>query len=105
MDEEKFSKDILEVKYPYFKNEPDVDDSIGSYASETKTHTNYFWMYTVSKLINSLTEAGLHIEFFNEYTDYICDMGNMKSNDNKLYSYEFNKDKYPMSFSLKASIY
>lgn len=105
MDEEKFSKNILEVKYPYFKTKPDVDNDIGGYASVTKEHINYFWMYTISKLINSLTFAGLHIEFFNEYTDYICDMGNMKPNDKELYYYDFNDNKFPMTFSLKASVY
>ncbi|MHC1747247.1 MAG: class I SAM-dependent methyltransferase [Cellulosilyticaceae bacterium] len=105
MDEEKFSQGRLEVKYPYFKTQPDVDDTIGGYASETKKHTNYFWMYTVSKLVNSLVQSGLHIEFFNEYTDYMCDLGNMKLNEKQLYSYEFNSDKFPMSFSLKASVY
>lgn len=70
MDEQKLANNIMEVKYPYFGKEPDVDDSIGGYASEPKHGVKaYFWMYTVSDLINSLTSAGLHIQYFNEFKE------------------------------------
>lgn len=107
MDEGKFSNGELIVKYPYFSTKPDSDNFIGGYASESKEHVNYFWMYTVGKIINSLSSAsaGMHIEFFNEYTDYICDNGNMKLTDRNTYICDFNDGKFPMSFSLKASVY
>lgn len=48
----------------------------------------------------------MHIEFFNEFTDNYYDSGNMQpSEKNGLYRYIYNTDKYPMSFSLKASVY
>jgi len=69
MDTEKLADNITEIKYPYFSKVPDADDSIGGYASETKHAVNYYWMHTVSDIINSLTFAGLHIEYFNEYKE------------------------------------
>ena len=105
-DEPKLAENIMEVKYPYFGKEPDVDDSIGGYASAWKNGVKaYFWMYTVSDIINALASAGLHIEYFNEFREYMCDMGGMKSVDGGLWNYDFNDDKFPMSFSLKARVY
>ena len=53
-DEGKLSEGVTEIAYPYFATEPDVDDSIGGYASET-THgvEVYFWMYKISDVLNS----------------------------------------------------
>jgi hypothetical protein len=64
-------------------------------------------MHTVSDIINSLTRAGLHIEYFNEHAENFYDSGNMQASSSKkgLYAYSCNRDKYPMSFSLKASAY
>ncbi|MFZ2537604.1 MAG: class I SAM-dependent methyltransferase [Oscillospiraceae bacterium] len=106
MDEQKFSKNQLEIKYPYFSKIPDADNSIGGYASKPREHLNYYWMYTISDVINSLTEVGLHIDFFNEYDQCICDMtDNMFVDDKNLFCNDFCKDRFPMSFSLKARIY
>jgi Methylase involved in ubiquinone/menaquinone biosynthesis len=107
MDESKLSKEKYEIKYPYFGKEPDVDDSIGGYASEVKHGVKaYFWMHTISDIINALTSAGLHIEFFNEFTENFFDSGDMEQvADKGLYRYQYNTNKYPMSFSLKATVY
>lgn len=106
-DESKLGQQKMELKYPYFGKEPDVDDCIGGYASEVKTGVKaYFWMHTVSDIINALVSAGLHIEFFNEFTENYYNLGDMEPiKGTGLYTYEHNKDKYPMSFSLKASVY
>ena len=107
MDESKLSEEEYEIKYPYFGKEPDVDDSIGGYASELKHGVRaYFWMHTISDIINALTSAGLHIEYLNEFTENFFDSGDMeKVGDKGLYRYEYNTNKYPMSFSLKATVY
>lgn len=104
---EKLADNILEIQYPYFSKEPDVDDSIGGYASEPKYGVKaYFWMYTVSDIINSLTGAGLHVEFFNEFRENFFDSGGLTNlGDSGLYNYDYNDDKFPMSFSLKATVY
>lgn len=106
LDESKLSKQIYDIKYPYFGKSPDVDDSIGGYASETKHGVkSYFWMHTVSDIINALTNAGLHIEYFNEYKENFFNSGDMPAiKESGLYNYDYNTDKYPMSFSLKATV-
>ena len=106
-DEDRLREERYGIKYPYFKKEPDTDDSIGGYASEAKKGVQaYFWMYKVSDLINALSSAGMHIEFFNEHPELFFDSGDMKKlGETGLYEYEFNRDKFPMSFSLKASVY
>jgi len=105
-DENKLSENTTEIKNPYLIQEPDIDDSIGGYASEAKQGvTAYFWMYTISDIINSLTSAGLHIEYFNEFRENFFDAGGSRSVGCGLWNYNFNDDKFPMSFSLKASVY
>jgi ubiquinone/menaquinone biosynthesis C-methylase UbiE len=106
LDESKLDKEIYEIEYPYFGKSPDVDTTIGGYASEPKGGVKaYFWMHTVSDIINSLAKAGMHIEYFNEYTDNFFNSGNMEHSDKTgLYKYTYNIDKYPMSFSLKATL-
>jgi len=105
-DEAKLGENITEIKYPYFEKKPDVDEYIGGYASETKGGVKaYFWMYTISDIINSLVSAGLHIEYFNEFRENFFDPGGCKNVGNGLYNYDYNDGLYPMSFSLKASVY
>lgn len=106
-DDTKLDKEIYEIMYPYFSKEPDESNSIGGYASERKDGVKaYFWMYTISDIVNSLTREGLHIEFLNEYRENFFDSGNMKFiKEKRMYNYEYNKNKYPMSMSLMASVY
>jgi len=105
-DESKLSDGITEIKYPYFKKTPDIDNTIGGYASETKDGVEtFFWMYKTSDVINSLISAGLHIEFFNEFQENFFDIGGGKRVDGNLYNFEYNDGLFPMSFSLKASVY
>ena len=105
-DTEKLPDNITEIKYPYFSKEPDVDDSIGGYATETKYGVQaYSWMYTVSDIINALASAGLHIEYFNEFRENFFDSGKTRYIGYGLFNYDFNHDKFPMSFSLKATVY
>jgi len=104
-DTEKLPENITEIKYPYFGKKPDVDDTIGGYASESKHGVkSYFWMHTISDIINSLTSAGLKIEYFNEFSENFFDAGGSTKVDNGLWNYDFNDNKFPMSFSLKATV-
>jgi len=105
LDEVKLSKGIFDVKYPYFGKKPDMDYSIGGYATESKQGVEaFFWMYTISDLINSLTSEGLHIEYFNEYKENFYDAGGCNSINNGLFNYDFNYDLFPISFSMKATV-
>jgi len=103
-DTEKLRDGVTEIKYPYFDKTPDVDDSIGGYASEAKGGVQaYFWMHTVSDIINALISAGLRIDYFNEHKENFFDAGGLEYVGDGLFNYGFNDDKFPMSFSLKAS--
>ena len=102
-DEGKLAKGETAIKYPYFKTAPDVDESIGGYASESKGGVKtYFWQYKISDVINSLVMAGLKIEFFNEFVENFFDPGGCERVGDGLYNYPFNGNLFPMSFSLRA---
>lgn len=102
-DEEKIKKGVLDLKYPYFDNEADVSSMIGGYASETKEAKNYFWMYTLSKLINALSQADLFIEYMKEYDRCASGMGGTKKDEDNLFYYPELEGKLPLVFSLKAT--
>ena len=104
LDEDLISKEELVIKYPYFDKEPDISNTIGGYASESKEATSYFWMYTISDIINALIKAGLQIEYFNEYDTLFWNNGNMEKIDKSLYVYPFLRNKLPFTFSLKATV-
>jgi len=105
MNWEKSSDNIIEIQCPYFGKEPDIEDSIGGYASAWKDGVKaYSWIFTVSDIINSLASAGLHIEYFNEYRENFFNAGGMDNVGSGLWNYGYNNDKFPMSFSLKASV-
>lgn len=107
LDESLLAQEKYEIKYPYFGKIPDEDDTIGGYASEVKDGVKaYFWMHPVSDILNSLIKAGMHIEFFNEFPENFFDSGDMRISSKKgLYEYSYNQEKYPMSFSLKATVF
>lgn len=104
LDEQKLKNNELSIKYPYFNKIPDEDTTIGGYASKPKKARNYFWMYTVSDIINSLVNAGLSIEFFNEYDKLFYDMGEMERIEKGLFHYPHLRGKLPFIFSLKATV-
>jgi SAM-dependent methyltransferase len=104
-DEEKLVNNVTEIKYPYFGKEPAVEDTIGGYACVAKHGVQtFFWMHTVSDIINALTSVGMHIEYFHEFRENFFDAGSMRDVDGCLFNYDYNDNKFPMSFSLKASI-
>ena len=105
LDEEALERGVYDVRYPYFAKEPTVDDYIGGYASEQKGGVkSYDWMHTVADIINSLTAAGLRIEYFHEFKENFFDAGGMIEVEGGLWNYSFNDNKFPMSFSLKAKV-
>lgn len=103
-DEERLKSNELIVKYPYFIKRPDKSDTIGGYASEAKQGENFFWMYTVSEIMNALIQAGLQVEYFNEYDTLFYDMGGMTRADSGEYFYPHFRDQLPFSFSIKATV-
>lgn len=102
-DEEKLPE--LVVKYPYFRKEPDWDDSIGGYASEVHQAVNYSWMYTVGEIITALSAAGLHVEWFHEFDWLYYRLDEEQVRDEAGgWTYPTLKGKLPFTFSLKATV-
>lgn len=94
----------LIMKYNYFNAEADEDEPIGGYASKTRYSTNYWWNHTMSDIVNALIEAGLEIEYLHEFDTLFWDMGGMTQKASGLYQYPHFKNKFPMSYSIKARV-
>jgi SAM-dependent methyltransferase len=103
-DEERLGENQLIVKYPYFIKRPDKAGTIGGYASDTKVGENYSWMYTISEIINSLTHAGLGIEYLHEHDTLFYDAGGMQRLDGGQYRPAGWDKLLPLSFSLRATV-
>ncbi|MFW6287580.1 MAG: class I SAM-dependent methyltransferase [bacterium] len=101
-DEDELDRGVLSVKYPYFKDDPDLDNYIGGYASEAKESENYFWLYKVSDLINSLSSAGLFVEYIHEYDRAVEGMAGRERDENDLMYYPEFEGGLPLTMSLKA---
>jgi SAM-dependent methyltransferase len=103
-DEEKLPD--LVVKYPYFQKTADKDEWIGGYASEPKKSDNYYWMYTIGEIINAISQAGMHLEWFHEF-DWLY---YKESEDRQVLDEGGNwvfpeyRGKLPFTFSLKATV-
>ena len=98
----------LQLKYNYFhRTEPLEFTAEGSYASDD-SHMNplkeYEWYHSLSDIINSLIQAGLKIEFFNEYPFSTYKVYAFTEKDSNGY-YRLKKQKadIPLLFTLKAS--
>lgn len=105
-DETRVAEQQYEIRYPYFNKAPEREDSIGGYAAPRRGGAElYSWMYTVGEVVNALVAAGLRIEYWHEFPELYYNGGGMdKVGDTGLYAYPFNKDKFPMSFSLRATL-
>lgn len=107
-DEGRLGKEEYAIKYPYFDHEADLEETIGGYAAETRRGVEaWFWMHKVSDFVDAVAGNGMHLEYFHEFPENFCDMsGDMTYIPGQgLFVYPHNKDKYPMSYSLKATVY
>jgi SAM-dependent methyltransferase len=96
----------LVVKYPYFQKSADQDEWIGGYASKPKKAVSYSWMYTIGEIINALSQAGLHIEWFHEFDWLYYRLSKerqIKDRDGN-WAYPEHQERLPFTFSLKATI-
>jgi len=96
----------LVVKYPYFQKTADRFEWIGGYASQPQNAVNYSWMYTIGELINVLSQAGLHIEWFHEFDWLYYKLSAEKQlrDEDGGWVYPEHKGGLPFTFSLKATI-
>ncbi len=98
----------LQLKYNYFhRPEPIEFTAEGSYASDAshmKSQKEYEWDHSLSDIINSLIQAGLKIEFFNEYPFTSYQRFAFSEKDTKgYYRLKHQKAEIPLLFTLKAS--
>lgn len=101
------SKDAtrLDAVWPYFKTpEPIYWEPESDYADPTNIWTKgtYEWPHALSEIINSLTEAGLKIEFFNEHKAIFFKQFPFMIKGEDGY-YHLEGDRLPLVFSLKAT--
>ncbi|MCL2151247.1 MAG: class I SAM-dependent methyltransferase [Coriobacteriia bacterium] len=105
LDERRLGEGALEVKYPYFSREPAIGDKIGGYATEPKPGVAaYEWVHSVGEIIGSLAAAGLGVEYFHEFPENFFNARGTRDLGNGLFAYAGNSDRFPVSFSLKATV-
>ena len=97
----------LQVFYDYFHTpEPLEFDANGTYAAiDTKFEPKkeYEWTHSISDVINSLLEAGLRIEFLNEYPFTVWKQFPFAElEDDGYYRLKDQKAEIPLLFTLKA---
>jgi len=92
------------MKYGYMQDEVIYEEYEGTYANQDSKMISkeYGWNHGLSEVINALVEAGLTIEYLNEYDespyDVLPDLVKTKSG---MYT---TKDKlYPLIFEIKAT--
>lgn len=90
----------------YFHNEHPIEyDCKGSYAEPKAefTHKAYEWTHSISEIITSLLDSGLHIVFMHEFPFTISGEFPFLIKDKQgLYRFKDEKNKIPLMFSIKA---
>lgn len=92
------------MTYGYMQDEVIYEEYEGTYANENSKMVSkeYGWNHGLSEVVNALTEAGLHIDYLNEFDESPYDvLPNLVKTDSGMY---VTKDKlYPLIFTLRAS--
>ena len=92
------------MKYGYMQEEVIYEEYVGTYADPNSKMISKesTWNHGLSEVINALTEAGLHIEFLNEYDDspynILPDLVETQSGN-----YILKNKLYPLIFEIKAT--
>ncbi|WP_417290260.1 class I SAM-dependent methyltransferase [Corallibacter sp.] len=91
------------MKYGYMQDEVIYEEYEGTYADTNSKMISkeYGWNHGLSEVINALAQAGLHIEYLNEYDESPYDvLPDLIKNKSGMYA---TKDKlYPLIFEIKA---
>lgn len=92
------------MKYGYMQDEVIYEEYEGTYADTNSKMISkeYGWNHGLSEVINALTQAGLHIDYLNEYNESPYDvLPNLEKTESDMY---VTKDKlYPLLFEIKAT--
>jgi 2-polyprenyl-3-methyl-5-hydroxy-6-metoxy-1,4-benzoquinol methylase len=97
----------LQVYFDYFHDPKPLEFVVdGSYASEEKKmepKKEYEWAHSMSDVINSLIQAGLRIEFLNEYPYTVWEQFPFtERGSDGYYRLKNQKAEIPLLFTLKA---
>ena len=91
------------MKYGYMQDDVIYEEYEGTYAntSSKMISKEYGWNHGLSEVINALTEAGLHIDYLNEYDESPYNvLPDLIETDSGMF---VTKDKlYPLIFEVKA---
>ena len=91
------------MKYGYMQDDAIYEEYEGTYADQESKMISkeYGWNHGLSDVINALIEAGLHIDYLNEYDESPYDvLPNLVKTDSGMY---VTQDKlYPLIFEIKA---
>lgn len=92
------------LKYGYMQDEVIYEEYEGTYAdtSSKMISKEYGWNHGLGEVVTALTEAGLHIDYLNEYNESPYDvLPNLIKTASGMYG---TKDKlYPLVFEIKAT--
>lgn len=92
------------MKYGYMQDEVIHEVYEGTYANQSSKMISeeYGWNHGLSEVINALTEAGLHIDYLNEYDESPYNvLPNLEITKSGMYA---TKDRlYPLIFDIKAT--
>jgi SAM-dependent methyltransferase len=102
-----FDNMFTRIQYPYFnEGKPFEEVSSGTYADRSADlhDTEYGWNHSISDILNSLIEAGLTIEFFNEHkSSPYHSFRTMTEVEPGSFQITGLENKIPLLFSLKAT--
>ncbi|BAO76284.1 methyltransferase domain-containing protein [Winogradskyella sp. PG-2] len=92
------------MKYHYNRKELIYDEYEGTYANQSSKMVSkeYGWNHGLSEVVNSLIEAGLQIEYLNEYDESPYDVfPDLTQLENGMY--KIKDQLFPMLFEIKAT--
>ena len=92
------------MRYGYMQDEVIYEEYEGTYANQDAKMISkeYGWNHGLSEVINALTEAGLHIDYLNEYDE--CPYNVLPDLEQTKSGMYVTKDKlYPLIFEIKAT--
>lgn len=93
-----------EMKYHYSQDEVIYEEYEGTYANQSSkiVSKEYGWNHGLSEVVNALIEAGLKIDYLNEYDESPYDVfPDLIKTETGLY--KMKKQLFPMIFEIKAT--
>jgi SAM-dependent methyltransferase len=97
----------LRVKHPYFHSSQPLTFDSPNYAapSNDKTYLQYYWIHSMSDIINSLTEHGLSIEYLREHPTITWKaFPFLNEGDDGYFRLPPTMAQIPLTFSLRAKL-